>query len=568
MFYYIISAILLLLCLVLAGFFMKKKFYKEVDRLEEWKLDIMHRPVLEEMSKVKQLNMTGQTEQLFERWRQEWDEVVTVHLPDVEEYFIDAEDHIDKYRFNKAKTAQEKIAQKLNEVEELIKDILSELHDLVGSEEKNRIEIEELKENYREVRKSLLARGHAYGKSASQIEHELDKVTKMFELFEEKTMNGNYLEAREIVIQINHSLAEIDKKMDLIPQCMIECTTTIPSQIKELSDGYKEMIRDGYILTHIQMEKEIERLNNELAVYLSFIEKTELDDVEKGLEDIKDKIELLFDLLEKEVHAKHFLLKNKDVTDGEIKEARQKNMELKVETEIVQKSYQLSDEDVATCEQIEKKLDQLFKRFELLLIKIEQEDTAQTELSKELLEIRQTLEETFNEQNHFFEKLATLRQDEITAREKVAEMIKEMKEAMRLISRSNLPGLPDQYEYVLQDTKESIQHVKEKLDEKPLNMDIVQKNLEIALLTVEKLVQTTDEMVEDVVLAESVIQYGNRYRSRYPAVAGKLDEAELSFRNFQYKEALEQAATAIEEVEPGALKRVEELINEQYTKKY
>ena len=47
---------------------MKRKYYSEVDRYESWKIDIMNRPVLDEMSKVKQLNMTGQTEELFERW--------------------------------------------------------------------------------------------------------------------------------------------------------------------------------------------------------------------------------------------------------------------------------------------------------------------------------------------------------------------------------------------------------------------------------------------------------------------------------------------------------------------
>lgn len=567
-FYYIVGTILLLLCVLLAGFLMKKKHYREVDRLEEWKLGIMDRPVLNEMSKVKQLNMTGQTEKLFERWRREWDEIVTVHLPDVEEYFIDAEEYIDKYRFKKAKIAQEKIAQKLNEVEDLIKDILTELHDLVGSEEKNRLEIDQLKDRYREARQSLLARGHSFGKSAQKVEQLIDEVTYLFALFEDKTIHGDYLEAREIVLQIDDSLGAIQQKMNVIPQYMIECTTTIPSLMKELTDGYKEMIRTGYILTHIQMEKEVERLNEELKTYLSFIENTEIDEVEKGLEDLKESIEVLFDLLEKEVHAKHLLLQNKDDTDVKMKEAREKNHELKVETELVQRSYQLSDTDVIVYEKIDKKLNQLLKRFELLLIKIEQEDTAQTELFKELTEVKETLDAIIEEQNYFFEKLAALREDEISAREKVAEMSKEVKEAVRLISRSNLPGLPLQYEYSLQDAKSSIRDVTDKLEEKPLNMNHVQKNLEIASLTIEKLTNETDEMVEDVLFAETVIQYGNRYRSRYPSVSEKLDEAEIAFRSFQYKEALEQAATAIEDVEPGALKRVEELINEQSAKEF
>ena len=38
-------------------------------RLEKEKLQIQHKPIFEEMTKIKQLNMTGETEEKFERWR-------------------------------------------------------------------------------------------------------------------------------------------------------------------------------------------------------------------------------------------------------------------------------------------------------------------------------------------------------------------------------------------------------------------------------------------------------------------------------------------------------------------
>ena len=152
---YIIGGISLFFGIFLSGYFMKKKYYKESDRLEKWKFEINSRPVLEEMQKVKQLNMNGQTEERFEKWRNDWDEVVTEMLPDLEELLFDAEEFIDKYRFKKAKAVQQEIEKVLTETEEKINTILSELHELVGSEEKNRTEIEELKELYRESKKML-----------------------------------------------------------------------------------------------------------------------------------------------------------------------------------------------------------------------------------------------------------------------------------------------------------------------------------------------------------------------------------------------------------------------------
>ena len=57
--------------------------------------------------------------------------------------------------------------------------------------------------------------------------------------------------------------------------------------------------------------------------------------------------------------------------------------------------------------------------------------------------------------------------------------------------------------------------------------------LEVATLTAEKVINMTDELIETAMLVEKVIQYGNRYRSRYPSVNIGLNEAEQSFRNYQ-----------------------------------
>ena len=100
---YILGIIILVITLIIWGYFLKKKHFKEIDQLEAWKMEIMNRPILDELSKVKQLNMTGETEEMFERWRNEWDAIITVYMPDVEELLFDADDYVDKYRLGKSK---------------------------------------------------------------------------------------------------------------------------------------------------------------------------------------------------------------------------------------------------------------------------------------------------------------------------------------------------------------------------------------------------------------------------------------------------------------------------------
>lgn len=560
---FIIAGLVLILILYITGYILKKRYYKEIDRLEAWKIDIMNRPVLEEMSKVKKLNMTGQTEELFEKWRREWDEIVTNGLPDVEEFLFDAEDYIDKYRFKKAKQIQTAIEKDLKETEDNISALIEEIKELVGSEEKSRTDIEELKEIYRLSKKTLLAHNLNYGIAEKNLEQQLDAIMQSFHQFEELTNNGNYLNAREIVLSIKERLTIISEKLETIPNLLVECQSRIPAQLDELRDGFHEMAKQGYILDHVQLDSEIEKIEKELDAFRKFLEQTETDDVEKGLEDIKERIELLYDLLEEEVVAKQYIKDNGEQTREMLEAAQLANDALRVEVENIKQSYHLSENKLEEQTQLEKLLNQLHKRYELLEHKIFKDETAYSLLRDELSAVKAELETVSNEFQAFSENLQMLRKDELDARDKVKELTRKMAESIKLVSKNNIPGLPEDYVVLIDDAKESINDVKKKLEEKPLDIPSVQRVLEMAILNVEKTYETTNDMIETVMLVEKVIQYGNRYRSRYPSVDKGLREAERSFRGYNYQEALEQAAASIEGIEPGALKRIEALLEEQ-----
>ena len=560
---YIIGGIAILIILFLIGYFMKRKYYSEVDRYESWKIDIMNRPVLDEMSKVKQLNMTGQTEELFERWRQEWDELVTSKLPGIEDYLFDAEEYIDKYRFKKAKESLAVIDRKLTETEDKIKKILGELNELVGSEEKNREEIDGLKEQYRENKKNLLSHRHSFGSAEASLEALLENIQAKFIEFDEKTDNGNYLEARETVLSIQAMLEQVSSKMESIPALLHDCQSIIPAQVSDLKDGVREMAAQGYVLDHLNAEKEVEEIGKELTEYRASLEKGDVEIAEQGIQGLKERVEKLFDLLEAEVLAKQYITKTEHEAKETLVKAITESKTLKEETKHIQESYHLNDKELSAQTNVEQQLKGLLKRFELIDHRITENDTAQSLIKLELEEAKQQLDALVEEQKVLMEKLSALRKDEMAARDKVWDLSKKISELIRIVSKSNMPGLSQEYKYLLEDANESIKQVNEKLEEKPLDIPVVQQYLEIAVLTVEKLEASTEEIVETVMLAERVIQYGNRYRSRYPSVDRGLREAEEYFRNYDYRDALEQAATSIEEVDPGALKRIEQMLAEK-----
>ncbi|RIW35729.1 septation ring formation regulator EzrA [Bacillus salacetis] len=560
---FIIGGIILLIILFIIGFFIRRKYYHHIDRLESWKVDIMNRPILDELSRVKQLNMTGQTEELFEKWRKEWDDIVTADLPEVEELLFTAEEYIDKFRFGSAKDVQARIEAILNQTEDKMERIHSEVEELVGSEEKNRLEIEELKEDFRKSKKALLAHRHTYGKAAYGLEAKLDEMSEKIEDFNRLTEEGNYLEAREIVLGLTEDTQGIMQKMEVIPELLTECQNSLPNQLNEVESGYNEMESQGYVLKHLGITTELSRLREELAACLDSLEKLQTDKAAEEVNTLKESVERLYDMLEKEVLAKHFVLQNEEKSQVLLESIKSDNKEIKQETEFVQQGYHLKDEDLQIPVQLEKKITTLFKRFQQLQEKVQENESAYSFLSEELQEINQQLEVIQSEQKNFSEQLHTLRKDEIEAKEKVFELKKKIGEASRMISKSNIPGLPTDYNALLEEAYNNISDVSRALEEKPLNMPVVQKYLEKAVDTVDHFHKKTTDLIETVMLAEKVIQYGNRYRSRNGEVSHKLQKAEAAFRSFDYREALEQAATAIEEIEPGAIKRIESIVNEE-----
>lgn len=560
---FIVGGLLLILILYIVGYLMKKKNYKEIDRLEAWKIDIMNRPVLDEFAKVKKLNMSGQTEELFDKWRKNWDEIITTTLPNVEEKLFDAEDYIDKYRFIKAKEALMAIENDLRQAEEKIEYLIEEIKELVGSEEKNRQDIEELKETYLLLRKNLLAHRHSYETTEKKFESLLEQVVSDFAEYEKLTVSGNYLEAREIVLRIRGLLEDIRVKMELIPALINECRMKIPTALKELASGYQEMCDQGYILDHLQIEDEMKAMENQLQQYLDDLDELKIENVEEGMEEIKNRIDSLYDLLEDEVLARQYIQANGDKTKELLQVIQEANERLKAEIANVQQIYHISDSSMKEQTELDQTLNQLIQRYEVLEQKILNDETAYSLLRNELLEIKEQLEKMKGEYEEFTERLQTLRKDEMAAKDKVRELTRKISEAITESSTNNIPGLPESYLVLVEDAKEAIIDVKKKLEEKPLDITAVQTFLEIAVKNVEKLVEQTYDLVETVKLAERVIQYGNRYRSRYPSVQHALNEAEQSFRGYDYYTALEVAATAIEEIEPGALKKIEQLLEEE-----
>ncbi|MBM7554947.1 septation ring formation regulator EzrA [Thalassobacillus pellis] len=554
---YLIGAILVVVGIIIFGLITRKKLYDEVDKLENWKLDIMNRKVTEELSKVKHLNLSGETQEKFEKWRNRWDEILTKELPNLEEDLFDVEEAADKYRFTKARQSIKLTEQKLQQTEKDIEEMYKELEHLLDSEQTSRQEVEHVQPAIKEIKKDLLQNRHKYGKAESVFESELKDLQEKLDSYFSLVDQGDYLEASQLVALLKENLQELESRIEVFPVLYKKCKQELPIQLDDIISGMAEMKEEGYRVSHLGFEKEIHNHHEKLKECVAQLEKGRVTGIEEFITETEQRVQEIYQLLEKEAIARNYIDKQYDPYHKHLEESNRILLATKHEVEDLQQTYHLEDQDMGKQLELEKWMAKIKKQFLDFQSKVEDGTTAYSELREMLENNQQQLEELQKEHKVFSDRIKAIRQDEFEAKNKLSDMQQTLLATNRKLKKSNMPGIPETLLAELDKAREEVANVFDCLDRQPVDMTEVGFALDEAIQTVEQVNEEANRTIDHAYLAEQVIQYGNRYRSQYPLVAARLSEAEREFRSCNYDAALDLAGETIRQVDPEAWKRLE-----------
>lgn len=559
----IVAIIIVIIILNVLAISFRRKHINRIKALENRKTEIQHKPIFEEMAKIKQLNMTGETEEKFESWRADWTEVIDIHMLEIDNLFFDAEEQIDHFKINKIKETISLIEAKVEESETKMNEILTGLDLLIGSEEKNRVEMEALQEQRHAARKKILAHQPAFGATVRPLEEELAAFNPKLEEYETLTENGNYLQAREIVIELTEKGEWLFPVIESLPALLTDIQNAIPTSIRELRNGIREMEEQSYYLGHLELIEKLSKIEDELEEMLGKTSQLKMDGIQERTGEIHQELDGFYDALEEEVIARHFVESEYEKVQAELRRVTDFIEETLEEVTYVQQSYRLPEQEAEIPQKTLEEIEKVNKKFSLLTTQINENSSAYSSLQEDIKSFHESATQIEQEIKAFAERIKNLRNDEHKVREEVEFLTKELHETDRSLHRGNIPGIPGDIDARLEEAEEQLYIVRQSLEEIPLNMTLVNSYLENATQSVHEVKEKTVELLENVVLIEYIIQYGNRYRASNERVHMQLQEAEESFRQFRYAKALEEAATAVEAAEPGAMKRIEELLHEQ-----
>ncbi|MFC2948664.1 septation ring formation regulator EzrA [Virgibacillus sediminis] len=556
---YVIGIILAIIVLIIAGLIIRKRVYDEVDKYEAWKMDIMDRNIAAHLSRIKSLNLSGETQEKFEDWKERWDTIASKELPDIEEHLFDAEEAADRYLFTRSKRILSDVEEILQSIEKRIEIILKEVDELIDSEESSRTEMENLQPQVKALRKQISQNRYQYGKAELHFDREIDKLEEMLDQYQELAEEGNYLEAKRLVDRLKDRVVELQKQIEEFPSLYKKSKQELPSQLENLSGGLREMEEAGYHVSHLGFETEILTYQEKLLSNVSKLENAEMDGVSEIVAEVEAGITEMYDLLEKEAVAKNYLDKEMPEYEHTLNELTITFTETKEDLQELREAYHLEDSDMEKYLGIETAIESLRDELDDMSKDLENDNAAHSEVREKVEEGFRQVQELQAKHEEFKKRIHNLRKDELEAKEKLMEIRTQLQGVGRKLKKSNIPGVPTYIWNLLDEASSKNERVLAALETEPLDMVNVQEALNNSKEAVDKAMEQTELMLEQAYLTEQVIQYANRYRSQDAMLAGKLAEAERLFRSYEYELALEQAAKAVEEIEPGALKRIEEV---------
>lgn len=554
----IIGIILFIIVVLVYGLIMRKKVYDVVDKHESRKVSILNQNIASELGKVKNLNLVGEAQEKFELWKEKWEKIVTSRLSEVEDCLFDAEDAADHYRFRTAKKILDKIEESLTSVENDIDQILLELNELMDSEELSRKEVEKLTPKLKELKQTLTHDGYKYGKAEKRFITSIRELEQEIQEYEELVEAGNYIQAKQLVNEISEQLSILEGQITEYPEILKTCTERLPGQFNDIMLGLQEMKRDGYYVEHLHIEKDIHNYRQRLSDCIKSLEKGTMSDIHAITSEIDERITEMYDQLEEEAIARNYVESQIPNYQQALSNLDQLFSETKLEVEQLRKTYYFEDKDMEKYLYIDKTITKSKANLEELANELTKSNTAHSEMRRKLEDGFEILKELKERQTEFKEQIRNLRKDELEAKEKLASIREQLNDLQRKLKKSNLPGIPSFIWKVMEEAMNKNKEVMTELEKQPLDITEIQRVLTEAESVVKQAADKTEIMLDQAYLTEQVIQYANRYRTGNPILAAKLSEAERLFRSYKYEMALEKAAKSVEEVEPGALQKIEE----------
>lgn len=561
--YIILAIIVIILIAVGVLFYLRSNKRQIIEKAIERKNEIETLPFDQNLAQLSKLNLKGETKTKYDAMKKDNVESTNKYLAPVEEKIHNAEALLDKFSFNASQSEIDDANELMDSYEQSYQQQLEDVNEIIALYKDNDELYDKCKVDYREMKRDVLANRHQFGEAASLLETEIEKFEPRLEQYEVLKADGNYVQAHNHIAALNEQMKQLRFYMEEIPELIRETQKELPGQFQDLKYGCRDLKVEGYDLDHVKVDSTLQSLKTELSFVEPLISRLELEEANDKLANINDKLDDMYDLIEHEVKAKNDVEETKDIITDNLFKAKDMNYTLQTEIEYVRENYYINESDAQSVRQFENEIQSLISVYDDILKEVSKSAVRYSEVQDNLQYLEDHVTVINDKQEKLQNHLIQLREDEAEAEDNLLRVQSKKEEVYRRLLASNLTSVPERFIIMKNEIDHEVRDVNEQFSERPIHVKQLKDKVSKIVIQMNTFEDEANDVLVNAVYAEKLIQYGNRYRKDYSNVDKSLNEAERLFKNNRYKRAIEIAEQALESVEPGVTKHIEEEVIKQ-----
>ncbi len=553
----IIIAVVILIIVVIASMLLaNRKQMREIEVIDASVNEILKMHLENDIERLDKMDLAGESLTTLNTWRKSYKEASTKKLPRVQKLVEEAANENTTYKLFKAR-------KNIKEAQEIIKPTLEDARntkavftELLESNKENQIQYDALIKVYRELRKEVLAESFEYGEAIDQIEDQLASMESDFEEAKNLSSQGDHVEAKRVLSKIRMALGALQKKLPKIKEGHHQLEIVFQDQLKEISDAYKKMLSEKYYITDVDVLGRIKDIHGEIDEARELLVETKVDDLAKANKKISGEINDLYDILAKEYKARPFVEKNQAKMLTLITHQQAASKKLVEKLQHIDESYELTHGELEKSKELEKEVNDMNRQYTVDTQNIADGKGVYSAIQDSWLQMLDRLREIDDEQAKMSTDVDGLYDSENVANDSIKHFKQDVSLVYRRLERRNLPGNPDSFIQMYTLVVNEIGHVSDELSQVRINMEKISAELIQISDDVERLKREADDIINSANLVELTMQYSNKYADN-ESIKQAQKLAMQYYNEYNYKEALDTIATAIEKVEPGSYQRLE-----------
>ncbi|HCY0872528.1 TPA: septation ring formation regulator EzrA [Staphylococcus aureus] len=561
--YIILAIIVIILIAVGVLFYLRSNKRQIIEKAIERKNEIETLPFDQNLAQLSKLNLKGETKTKYDAMKKDNVESTNKYLAPVEEKIHNAEALLDKFSFNASQSEIDDANELMDSYEQSYQQQLEDVNEIIALYKDNDELYDKCKVDYREMKRDVLANRHQFGEAASLLETEIEKFEPRLEQYEVLKADGNYVQVHNHIAALNEQMKQLRSYMEEIPELIRETQKELPGQFQDLKYGCRDLKVEGYDLDHVKVDSTLQSLKTELSFVEPLISRLELEEANDKLANINDKLDDMYDLIEHEVKAKNDVEETKDIITDNLFKAKDMNYTLQTEIEYVRENYYINESDAQSVRQFENEIQSLISVYDDILKEMSKSAVRYSEVQDNLQYLEDHVTVINDKQEKLQNHLIQLREDEAEAEDNLLRVQSKKEEVYRRLLASNLTSVPERFIIMKNEIDHEVRDVNEQFSERPIHVKQLKDKVSKIVIQMNTFEDEANDVLVNAVYAEKLIQYGNRYRKDYGNVDKSLNEAERLFKNNRYKRAIEIAEQALESVEPGVTKHIEEEVIKQ-----